>query len=73
MDKVTASLKVAYKKLEKEKMAVILALQFLTSRKFPLRADITKKSFELSNLPTELSSSEYTIKDQSLELSLKDG
>lgn len=50
MDEVVSSLRTTYKKLEREKMVVIMALQFLASRELPLHSKILQKNFELSNL-----------------------
>lgn len=73
MDKTVSSLRVTYKKLEKEKMAVILALRFLTSSELLLRTEIIQKNSKLYDLRTKLSSSKQTIRDQGSKLSVKDG
>lgn len=73
MDEAISPLRAAYKKLEREKMAVVLSLQFSASHELPLRTEILQKNSVLFDLRTKLSSSQQDIRDQSSELSLKDG
>lgn len=47
MGEVIFSLRAAYKKLKREKMVVVLALWFSTSRELLLRVDLVRKNFDL--------------------------
>lgn len=61
LNRVVYSLRTTFKKHEREKAAVVLALRLSTSRELALRIDIVKKDTELFDLRAKLTSLEKAV------------
>lgn len=72
LDGAVTPLRAAYRRLEREKMAIILAFKFSASRELPLQTELARKSSKLSDPHGKLFSAEQTIKDQGRKTSSKD-